>query len=660
MTEYRLQLLNTVKALHEAGTVRLSDMDKRRIETETRDLIRRSTQNARTAAKAPEGFEEFLQELQGAENPDAAYQIVLDFLELDDEGEESGDGDLDNGDAPDKGDEEKKTKPSKEEDSSFDKKPDEKDEGDFGGKGDKKLDEKKDKKPDGKGGKPSFDGKPGEKSDKPDFGGKSEEKGGKPDFGSPSGFPEEDADMKVARRRLVRRAKDQEKGRGRGIGDLQEKRKEEGEGGPSPEEMGIEDRDCEGSDPTVSARAAKIKVGITRERNLIAYHADHGPVFRAVPNAAVKADSEALRRLANKIYGIALYKGFGVAASLCNASLLKGAGVDEGIITDAQVEIPPEKDGILADAETDTRDKPEEGDSSLLSGNEVDTREKPPTVSDIKTKMIAARRKRIALAKARRRRGKDILDDAENVTKTLKPSKPSGNTGDDATFNSKKIPGTPRGDVLADEDNDIRTANLNKLYRHRLEKKLVAEKEQFVRKFTRALRVASTRMLLNHEEHPMKAAAVDVLTGENIEFTDGQRFTGMDLGTALELTELIAAEGHDRFMAQMLSRAADLLEKDDKYLADAEEDLKDQAPVPVGDGGQVKASKRSTRNRRSSRIRRDAAEGNFSVTKNGPPVSGPGQVLGGVRDVLSGDTLLGRRIGRIRAGADQHLNQESR
>jgi len=442
--------------------------------------------------------------------------------------------------------------------------------------------------------------------------------------------------------------------------------------------------------------------------------------------------------------------------------MLKDAGVDEGIMTDSQVDIGPETDGVLADAESDTRDKQEEGDSNALDGNEVDTREKPPTVSDTKTKMIA-RRRRMALARIRRqaglgdfaqewgkgvmndlqnlggafgigsggmngptidmfeviaapsntdalmelynssggdaavfsdglynmfggvddpnidwdvlgneifnqyspqmgaagrrrralgrgkqRQGKDIFDDAENVTKDMQPAKPSGNTTDDPTFDSQDTPGSPRGDVLADEDNDIRTANLNKLYRHRLEKKLAAEKEHFVRKFTRALRLASTRMLLNHEEHPLKSAAVDVLTGEDIQFMDGQHFTGMDMATALELTELIAAEGHDRFMANMLARAADLLEKDDQYLADAEDDLKDQAPAPVGDAGQATARKSGSRNRRSSRVRREAAEGNFAVTNNGPPASGPGKVSGGIRDAVGGGTLLGRRLGRLR------------
>jgi len=605
MTQHRLQLLNTVKELHEAGTVKLSDADKARIEAETADLIQRSLLNSKLAMKAPPGFDALLEELKKAEDADAAFETVVKFLDSL-EGMEV------------ESEEEEEEEESEEEES----------EAKNGGP---EMGEKKPEPPKPKEEKP-FPPKP-----------KDEKKPGPPEGGPPKsglpkpGEPKED-EMKEARQQLLRRAQEQETPEG-GISDLQEKKREKAEA-PSADEMGV-------GDMTPVARAAKIKVALTKDRNLVASHQDFGPVFYAMPAPEVKRDENALRRLANKVFGIALYQGFKEAARLCKAKLLIEAGVDDDVVTDSQVEVPPATQGITADEETDTREKPEEGDSSALPGMEVDTREKPPTVSDTKTKMITSKRKRIALASARHR-GKDILDEAEGVTQTHKPSKPSGDTTDDAEFNSQETPPAPAGDVLADADNDIRTtqANMSELYKHRLEKRLAAEKEQFVRKFTRALRIAGTRMLLNHEEHPLKVAAVDVLTGEDIEFSDGERYTGMDVGTAVELTELIASEGHESFMTRLLSRAADLLEKDDQYLADAETDLQDQAPVPVGDGGQATARKRSSRNRRSARVRREAAEGNFGK-ENGAPVSSSKQASGGIRDALSGGTLLGRRIGRL-------------
>jgi hypothetical protein len=74
----RFSLLKTVKDLHEAGTVKLSDFDRSRIESETKDLINKSIRN-RSAAKAPEGFEQVLEELRSAD-ADEAFEVVLNFL----------------------------------------------------------------------------------------------------------------------------------------------------------------------------------------------------------------------------------------------------------------------------------------------------------------------------------------------------------------------------------------------------------------------------------------------------------------------------------------------------------------------------------------------------------------------------------------------------
>ncbi len=648
----RLSLLKTVKDLHEAGTVKLSDSDRVAIESETTDLINRSVMN-KSAMKTPEGFEQVLEELRQVGDADEAFQVVLDFLksegvvEVEDEAGEAPEAEMDlGGGSPDMDDAggDKPFPPKKDEDG--DDETDERDTDDD--TGDKPFPPKQD------GGKGDGKGKGMGKGKKPV---PSKGDGGK-DKKAPSfekkdevgdSFVGGDEGMKDEREALLRRAQDQENSDS-GIAALQEKKKEESEGAPSKEEMGVEDTDM-----TMTARAKKIKIAITKERNLVAQHEDYGPVFLATPTDTVKGDRNALVKLANRVYGLAVYKGFKAAARLCNATLLKDGGVDDDVITDAQVEISPETDPVTAEGESDVREEQSTPDDNALAGNEVDTREKPPTVSDTKTKMIAKRR-RLAAAKDRwaarkRLEGKDILDDADGVTKEMKPSKPSGDSTNDAEDNAKDGPGSPAGDVLADAENDIRGAsvkeNMTKLYQARLEKRLAAEKEQFVRKFTRAVRLAATRMLLNHEEHPLKVAAVDVLTARDVTFTNDEKFSGMDVGTAVELTELITREGHDQFMQRLLSRAADLLEKDDRYLADAEEDLEDQAPVPVGEGISTStATRRSARNRRSSKIRREAAEGNFERNQ-GAPSSAPVEISTNIRGAISGDTKLGRRLSKF-------------
>jgi len=75
----RIQLFTTVKNLHDAGTVDLTPQERRQIEAETADLIKRSIRN-KTAMKTPEGFEEILEKLRDAKDADEAFTYVADFL----------------------------------------------------------------------------------------------------------------------------------------------------------------------------------------------------------------------------------------------------------------------------------------------------------------------------------------------------------------------------------------------------------------------------------------------------------------------------------------------------------------------------------------------------------------------------------------------------
>ncbi|RLI87315.1 MAG: hypothetical protein DRP01_02080, partial [Archaeoglobales archaeon] len=455
-----------------------------------------------------------------------------------------------------------------------------------------------------------------------------------------------------AREALIIRAQAQEHG---GISELQQAAKDDGQD-VTAEEMGVEDTEGDevatpsGDDMTALARSQKVGVTITNGNTLVVHHKDHGAVFHAVPSIAIRQDRSALRRLANRLYGLAVEDGFARAAAFANAKLLITAGVDDDIELDNVEEVPPKNEGITSDAEGDTRDDKTDDKDSVLSDNDVDTREKPPTVT-----AMTARRQNI-LRQARlmreRRTAKDILDDAEATVSDseMKPSKPTMDSLDGAETNSQEQHSGTSGDTLSGGDDVIRSAqrNFSKLYEKRSAKRVAEAKEAFVRKLTQAVRIASTRMKLNHEEHPYKVAAVDVLASQagDIEFGNGDVYSGMDVSAAVELTELIVAEGDDLYIKALLNKAADLMEKDPAYLADVESDLRNLAPVAVSTG--VTASTGDSPRSRSSRVRREAASGNIE-NSNGVPATNPIHLTQepDLRGAIGGSTRIGRRLNRI-------------
>ena len=401
---------------------------------------------------------------------------------------------------------------------------------------------------------------------------------------------------------------------------------------------------------SASARAGRVKVAITRSKTLVAHHVDYGPIFHAVPSKAIRNDPAALRRLANRVYGLCVSDGYAKAAELCNAQLLPSvnAGVDDDVELDSVEDVSPASKGIDQDGESDVRETYDDGDSTVLTGGEVDTQEKPETVT--------AQRKAVALhANLRQKMSKDILDDAENVNRPsdAKPKKPSMNVTDGSITDAQEQHTDPGNNSLDKYDNDIRKAqkHMTQIYAKRMEKRVAEEKEAFVRKLTRAMRIVSTRMRLNHIEHPLKIASVDVLASEGgeIEFSDSDIFSGMDVSAAVELTELIMHEGQDTFLQSVLEKSADLMEKDDKYLSDIEADLFDQAPIPVSVDS---ASRKSSSQRRAANKRTEAVDGSNFDGNTGHPAPRPEQFTtnANVSNALGGDTRIGRRLGRYQRG----------
>lgn len=227
--------------------------------------------------------------------------------------------------------------------------------------------------------------------------------------------------------------------------------------------------------------------------------------------------------------------------------------------------------------------------------------------------------------------GVSVTDESENV-QSLKPKGPSDSS-------------LTKGDV------DFKTSRLEqryrKLYTARAEKAVQDQVEAFARKFTKCIKIASARMKLNHTPHLLKASMVDVLTASDglIEFTNGDKYRGMDDRTAIELTELVASEGHDRFVDGILADAANLLEKSDAYLNDVESDLSNLTPKSVEASMEsVEDDYDKPRSRKASNIRKRMSDGNFNMKVIEPPVQVQNKIGNKVGNALSDSTKLGRRL----------------
>jgi hypothetical protein len=157
----------------------------------------------------------------------------------------------------------------------------------------------------------------------------------------------------------------------------------------------------------------------------------------------------------------------------------------------------------------------------------------------------------------------------------------------------------------------------------------------FVERFIRSVKIASKRMELNHDDHPYKAASLDVLAE-----------AGLDEDVAQELTEEISEEGHTAFVAQLLDRTAALMKKSDEYLQDLETDLEEMKPKPVEVS---KASQK--RSKKSENLRKAASAGNFALSNVGSTTTRStqqNQNVGGIRAAVGGTSIS--RLASVMAG----------
>ena len=594
----KIKLFETVLGISEKGAASLTSSERSLIESETRALLNAAPY--KRAMKAPEGFDAFLNELQTSENADEAYSMILKFIQTDG-GEESMGGKPDMGmEGPGKG-------------------PGKPDMGmDMGGKPDMDMGGKPDMDMGGKpdmdmGGKPDMDmgGKPDM-----DMGGKPDmDMGGKPDMEGPGDLEDKDDKPKGPPKdkgpgksddkkdKKDKEDKKPEKDLDKDKKDLMAKIKKAEEDKEEEKEEDKEDeKEASILIPGNPASASKVKVRITSSKNILAGF-DGKPLFHAIPTKAVKADNNALKRLANKVYGWLVYEGIESAAKKCGAKLF--AGVDSDIEVAFDKEISQADKGIIEEGDNVLKDELEKPEDDVQNEAEFDTQE-------TRSKVDAG-----------------IEDKATFVTKETYDSKPSEVTDEESNVIKDGLD-TPENDSRDEADVDYKNVegNYRKLYAARAQEMAKKANKAFVERFIRSVKIASQRMALNYDAHPYKAAALDVLAE-----------AGLEEDVAQELTEEISEEGHNEFVAQLLERTSKLMKKSDEYLEDLETDLKDMQPKPVEVS---KASHR--RSKKSENMRKAASAGNFALSNVGTPVTRSAKLnqnVGGIRAAV-GDSTISR------------------
>jgi hypothetical protein len=628
----KIKLLQTAKEICERGDVKLSSSDRKRIEDETKDLLKGSM-IARQASRTPTGFDKVLVKLKAAKGPDEAFKIVANYMKavgmIDEEVSE----------ALEVAEEAVETAGEALEEVSEA----------LGEGGDDKPEIGDGEKPDLEDKKPEIDKDgPKDKDEKPepkaDFFEKEPMDGDKLE-------KEKDEVIKMAQMldpempeapKKLEKGKDMEKGPGKGPMDLSKLKKEKDK--DNKEKM---DKDEMGMEKGSPVGSPEIRIGLTKDKN-IAVYGKKGPLFIAVPNAGVKKNAEKLRKTANKVWGFVIYEGLKVAAEKCGATLL--AGADDYIETDSVAEIPKNTDGATADRETDTKDPQTEEVDTALENNDTDTQDKPDKVVAIEKRLKERRAQRKPARFSVVKNAEDtILDgameDTEEKSQDVNPNAlSSSGDGDTDTQDDTQ---DPASDALDDADTDFSgvEANFKKLYAAKAQKQADEAIEKFVKRFTRCMQISAQRMVLNHDDDPLKIAAGDVLTGKDVRFASGEHFVPMDEATAAELIELIASEGHQEFVDHLLSRSADLMEKSDDYLKDVEADLQNLNPVDPVVAEDKEAGCDYPKKKDSSSMRRAASEGNFDLN---PSFSGQGQAPSNVLRDAMGITKIGRQTAQLR------------
>jgi len=583
MATPQIKLLNTVKALHEQGKVDLTASDKEQIERETRELLKNSQK--KRAMKAPEGFEEVVEKLHGVD-ADVAFKLVTDFLadkgllEVHDKAEEKAD------EVSDKIEDvlDKEEKGLDEDKGGFDKEI--------------PLDMEPVKD------EPKEEILVDKKEDLP----KEDKKEDVKDI--PKGFGKDKKDD--LKKDLVEDlSEDTGKLREKVLAQAMELSSEE----KKKRMLEMQDEDKKSEDMPSMGMEAGTKVVVTANKNILVVQAGK-PVFHAVVKEEIKSDPSKLARLANRVSGWLVSEGVKKTASKCGAKLIN-AGIDDDINFGGQ-ELPSADKGIADEGLTNSDPSPEgEVAKSSQEGASFDNGAHVARYEKVSGDAITDG----AIDEIQEERPLREVEVTEKAVDEIKEERPEPEeaTQDEALFNIKNL-----------------EAQYRTLYASRAKKAAERAQESFMEKFSKCLAIASQRMLKNLTYNPYKSASADVLMSTNIQFSNGDRYAGMDEAAAVELTELVASEGHERFIESLVKNALDLMAREDTYLSDVEADLQNLAPVPV----EVTASRKAS----NESLREEAIEGSVAIQARRASTALHGNLVDdGIRRALSG-TKTGRRL----------------
>jgi hypothetical protein len=200
----------------------------------------------------------------------------------------------------------------------------------------------------------------------------------------------------------------------------------------------------------------------------------------------------------------------------------------------------------------------------------------------------------------------------------------------------------------AERTRKLHASQLEKLAsEHEAEK--AALEAALVAKFTRALKFAAKRRLLNTEVSPLKATMVDSLTvsrtiGKNASSGEDLEYKGLSDGLALHLVEAAWTQGAEEEIESLIERAAEIMSFDDSYLASAEKDLAKQASVLPQLSIEIEEPLDSPRAKAAAK-REELLNGNPTLTATPADVAAePKDARKALRSLLASGTRLGRTV----------------
>lgn len=170
---------------------------------------------------------------------------------------------------------------------------------------------------------------------------------------------------------------------------------------------------------------------------------------------------------------------------------------------------------------------------------------------------------------------------------------------------------------------EAKVARLEERYAARLK----AQEETAFQRAARAIFLVAQRQRLNMEESMLKAAFHDILTQDRVVGRDAATgedliYQGMDTQLASHLIEAAFNQDDGQAIETLLNRSAELMQRSDEYLLDAEAELKNLQPSPVHIQARRQLEGGDSLSREASVLERQMLEGNPHI--NPAPEPHPG------------------------------------